>query len=267
MVRYVYQFFMKKEYRMLDWLQNIWHWKIEPIPLLFAFILYFGLSFLRQWKYFPYTPIYFSMYPLSRMKSDVVNKYVGSKYYPPFLEDEDEAEKFRKKAILVISISTILDTILIPACTALLWSLFLSSEQFTTALVILLIIQASRFIISMLTLQKHVYGTLQFRRWIAVAYVGALVLITLTMLETWRWVISSLAKGSYIQLLWNILDLLWSFIPVAIVSAVIGAVISSTLLDKKMRHHNLHEKTISTSTQEVITQHNTSTKPKKTNRN
>jgi hypothetical protein len=112
---------------MLDWFQMFWHWVIEPF---LALANYFGPVFFRRWKYFAYVPLYFSKYPLSHSKSDVVNKYIGSKYYPPFLEDEDEAEKLRKKTVLVISVSFILDTILIPACVAFIWSLFLDGIQF-----------------------------------------------------------------------------------------------------------------------------------------
>jgi len=170
---------------MFDWFQKLWHWTIEPVPLLLALAIYFGPIFYRRWRYFAYVPLYFSIYPLSRIKSDVVNKYIGSTYYPPFLEDEDEAEKLREKTLLVISVSIILDTIIIPACVAFIWSLFLDAAQFITALATFLSIQAFRFVKSIVTLHKHTYGTPRFRGWLIAGYAAALIFMCLAMLETW----------------------------------------------------------------------------------
>jgi hypothetical protein len=37
---------------MFDWFQKLWHWTIEPVPLLLALVIYFGLIFYSRWRYF-----------------------------------------------------------------------------------------------------------------------------------------------------------------------------------------------------------------------
>src|SRR6266702_3454632 len=239
---------------MVGLFQEIWHWTVEVAPVLIGLAIYFVPSFIRQWRNFAYTPLYFAFYPLSHIKRDVVNKYIGSTNYPPFLEDEDEAEKLKRKTTLVSSASSILDTIIIPVCIAFLWSLFLNKVQFTIALALLIFIQGGRFLTSFFTLRKHLYGTLKFRGWLAVGYTVALILITLAMLETQRWVASSLAHGNYMQLFWNVLDLLWSLFPMAIVSAFIATIINLIFFDKKVRQRNLYGQYKSNSKQGVATQ-------------
>lgn len=251
---------------MADVFQEIWHWIGEAALVFISLAIYFVPSFLRQWRNFVYTPLYFAFYPLSHVKRDVVYKYVGSTYFPPLLEDEDEAEKLKKKTILVVSVSSILDTVIIPVCIAFLWSLYLSEVQFIIALTLLLCIQGSRFLVSFFTLWKHLYGTVTFRGWLAAGYIVALILIALAMLETHRWILASLAHGSYMQLFWNVADLLWSLIPMAIVSALITAIINLILFDKKIRQRNFHGRQTSTNKQGIATQRSDTKRPKRTNK-
>lgn len=251
---------------MVDVFQEIWHWIVAAAPIFISLAIYFVPSLLRQWKNFAYTPLYFAFYPLSHIKHEVVDKYVGSTYYPPLLEDEDEAEKLKKKTILVVGASSVLDTIIIPVCIAFLWSLFLNKVQFIIALVLLLLIQGSRFLISFFTLRKHLYGTVNFRGWLAFGYIVALIFIAWAMIETQRWVASSLAQGNYIQLFWNVADLLWGLVPLAIVSALIAAIINMILLDKKVRQRNLYGQQKSSSNQGIATQHSHSKRSKRTNK-
>jgi len=251
---------------MVDWLQEIWHWTREAAPVLISLAIYFVPSFFRQWRNFAYTPLYFAFYPLSHIKRDVVDKYIGSTYYPPFLEDEDKAEKLKKNTTLVVGISSVLDTVIIPVCIAFLWSLFLNKVQFIIALVLLLFIQGSRFLTSFFTLRKHLYGTVKFRGWLAFGYIVALIVIAWAMLETQRWVASSLAQGDYAQLFWKVADFLWDLVPAAIVSAFIAAINNRLLLDKKVRQRNLHGHQRSNSKQGVASQHSHSKRSKRTNK-
>ena len=251
---------------MVGLFQEIWHWTVEVAPVVIGLVIYFVPSFIRQWKNFVYTPLYFAFYPLSHVKRDVVNKYLGSTHYPPFLEDEDEAEKLKKKTTLVSAASSVLDTIFIPAFIAFLWSLFLNKVQFIIALVLLLAIQGGRFLTSIITIRKHLYSTLKFRGWLAFGYVVALILIALTMLETQRWVTASLANGNYMQLFWNAVDLLWSLVPVAIVSAFIATIINMIFFDKKVRQRNLYGQQKSNSNEGVATKHPHSKRSKRTNK-
>jgi hypothetical protein len=229
-----------REYRMAGLFQEIWHWTVELVPVVIGLAIYFVPSFLRQWKNFVYTPLYFAFYPLSHVKRDVVHKYVGSTYFAPFLADENEADKLKNKTTLVVGASAILDTVILPVCLAFVWSLFFNTAQFIIALVLLLLIQGGRFLTSFSTVQKHLYGTVMFRGWLACGYTTALIVIAWSMAETQRWVTASLVQGNYLQLFWKVADLLWSLVPMAIVSALIAAIINLVLLNKKVRQENLY---------------------------
>jgi hypothetical protein len=75
------------------------------------------------------------------------------------------------------------------------------------------------------------------------------------MVETQRWVTSSLVRGSYVQLFWNLVDSLWGLFP----AAIVGVIISMTLLDKKVRQRNLNEHQTSKEPNEAVTQHSLTT--------
>ncbi len=226
---------------MPNWFQSLSYWMIELLLLLLALAIYFVPVVYRRWKSFVYTPLYFSVYLLTYLKVGTVDKYVGSDIFAPLVEDEDEAEKFRKKTILTISVSAVLDMVILPACVAFVWLLFLNSTQFTISLVALLLIQAYRFLTSVRNIHYYTSGKPQFRGWVAAFYVLALVTIALAMLKVQRWAIPLLTTRNYTQLIWDVADVFWNLVILGIFVALPTAGITTLLLNRKVRQKNLYE--------------------------
>lgn len=193
-------------------------------------------------KRYVYTPLYFLL-PFIRVQVADVNKYLASNFFAPFIEDEDEAEKIRKKTMLTVSFSALLHVIFIPALVALVWSLFLSSEQFITALIILLAIRAYQIFTTVLDFHHYTIDTPKFRGWLASFYIVALGAILLSMLIVWNSVMPFLMEKNYADLIWEVAKwFFWNVIVIGIIITGFAAWINSLLFDKKIRQKNLNKK-------------------------
>ncbi len=226
---------------MPNWFQSLSYWMIELLLLLLALVIYFVPIVYRRWKSFVYTPLYFSVYLLTNLKVGAVDKYVGSDVFAPLIKDENEAEQFRQKTILTVSVSAILDMVILPACVAFVWLLFLDSTQFTIALVTLLLMQAYRFLTSVRNIHRYASGKPQFRGWVAAFYVIALVTIALAMLRVQRWAAPLLATRDYSQLIWDMADVFWNLVILGIFVTLPTVGITTLLLNRKVRQRNLDE--------------------------
>jgi hypothetical protein len=224
---------------LITWFQNIWHWSVQPVPLLLALGIYFAPVFYMRMKKFVYAPLY-SMIPFIRIQLPDVDKYLGGDFFAPFIADEDEAEKLRKKAMLTVNFSALLHIIFIPALVALIWSLFLSNVQFITALIILLAVRAYQFFTTVLNFHHYTIDTPKFRGWLAAFYVVILIVIALTMLIVWNSVTPFLATKNYAGLLWDTAKwFFWNVIIIGLVITGFSTWINSLLFDKKIRQRNL----------------------------
>jgi len=247
------------EKTMPTWVQSLWYWMIQLLLVLVALGIYFAPVVYRRWKTFVYTPLYFSVYLFTSLKVDTVEKYVGSDVFAPWIEDEDEAEKFRKKTILTVTISAILDMVILPASVAFVWLLFLNSTQFAIALVALMLIQAYRFFTSVLTIHRYTSGKPQSRGWLAAFYVVAWITIAIAMLKVQQWATPLLAARNYTRIMWGVADVFWNFVVTGIFVALPTALITTLLLNRKVRHRNLDEHLSSNELQETISKSDVST--------
>ncbi len=236
---------------MVIWFQNIWQWKIEPVPVLIALAMYFGPVIYLRWRRV-YTPLYYFL-PFLRVQIKDVHKYLGGNFFAPFLENDDEAEKLRKKTIWTVNTSALLHVILIPAFVAAIWSLFLTTTQFTLALAILLFIKACQFAASVLNFHLHSINTPKFRGWLVTFYIVVLFIMLLTMLITQDAVKSSLAAGNFIQLIWNAAKWLFWIVISGIVVGPIATWITAQLFSKEARQSNIDKKRPQNESEKTIT--------------
>ena len=237
---------------MVIWFQNIWQWKIEPVPVLIALAMYFGPVIYLRWRKNVYTPLYFLL-PFLRVQIKDVHKYLGGNFFAPFLENDDEAEKLRKKTIWTVNTSALLHVILIPAFVAAIWSLFLTTTQFTIALAILLSIKACQFTASVLNFHIHSIDSPKFRGWLVAFYIVVLFIMLLTMLITQDAVKSSLAAGNFIQLIWNAAKWLFWIVISGIVVGPIATWITAQLFSKEARQSNIDKKRPQNESEKTIT--------------
>jgi membrane protein implicated in regulation of membrane protease activity len=250
---------------VITWLQNIWNWTIQPIPLLLALAIYFVPIIYVQWKRYVYTPLYF-LVPFIRVQLIDVKHYLGGEFFAPFIQDEDEAEKLRKKTMLTASFSALLHVILIPSLVALIWSFVLSSVQFITALMILLTIRAYQFFISVCNFRHYTIDTPRFKGWLAAFYVVVLCIIALTMLIVWNSVGPFIATKNYVPLIWNTAKwFFWNVIVAGIVVTGFTTWINSLLFDKAIRQSNLNKNGAADESKKTVTKPDVSAMPESRN--
>ncbi len=249
---------------MLNWFQNAWHWTIEPLPLVLALAIYFGPVLYMRWKRNVYTPLYF-LVPFLRVQSSVIDDYLGGNIFAPFIEDEDEAEKLRKKTRLTVNSSALLHILVIPALVAFLWSLFLSTTQFITALAILLASLAYQFFTSVLNFHYHTINAPKFKGWLVAFYIMVLFFISVAMLITRETVTPFLTAGNYILLIWSIAKWIFWIIISGVVISSVTTWVSSLLFDKNIRQKSLNERSSLDESKKIDTKTDVSTMPESRN--
>lgn len=137
---------------MIDLFYTIWNWDIAPFPVLVALLIYFVPIYWRKYKSNVYTPLYFSVYPLAKLNIPL-SRYLAQSYIDDYFDDND-AER-EKKLLKVKSIySTIFYVIVLPFFLSIIWSIFLTKEQFYTSVVIVLVSIILRFTSSVIRFDR-----------------------------------------------------------------------------------------------------------------
>ncbi len=219
---------------MIELFSKIWSWKIEPVPIILALFVYHIPSLWRRYKRCVYTPVYFTIPPLARYNKRL-SEYIGDKWLDDFIEDDDEAERLKKKTIIISWFSAIIDIILVPTVFSIVFGLCLSKEQFYTTVSILIVITLFRFAKSYNNFHRH-YEIRRdgFKKILFIYYIICLFMIFNAMIKTYQWAEPFIVSKNYVELIFQISDLIYSFIPNIILTSLLPLVISN-LFDPYMR--------------------------------
>lgn len=212
----------------------IWNWKIEPIPVILALIFYHIPSIWRKYKRSVYTPVYFTIPPLARYNKQL-SRYIGDSWLGDFIEDDNEAEKLRKKTIVISWFSFAIDIMLVPTVFSIIFGLILSKEQFYTSVSIICLITVFRFIKSYKNFYKY-YDVIRnsFKKVLFICYTICLFMIFYAMIKTYQWAEPFITSKNYAGLIFRISDLIYSFIPNFITTSIFPFILSG-LFDPKVR--------------------------------
>ena len=223
---------------MFEFLYKIWNWDIAPFPVIIALLIYFMPIYWRKYKSAIYTPLYFSVYPLAKLNVSL-SKYLAESYIDDYF-DEYDAER-EKKILKVKSIySTMFYVIILPFFLSIIWTTFLSKEQFYTSVTITLVSVFFRFTSSVLRFdwitKTSRKGLLSF------FYSIILFVFFFILIRVHLWFLPLYEKKDYEMIITTIGDFILKDIIISIfLVGLLIPIIITLLFDKKVRDANVEK--------------------------
>ena len=122
----------------MDFLKEIWNWKIQVLPILLSILLFEAPAIIRRLKKLLYLPIYFSVFPLRELNQDLSIYLVEDDYRSGEELTTEQAERLRKKIIIVSILSMAIGALLTPLIVGFSSAFFMDKDVFIQFIIILL---------------------------------------------------------------------------------------------------------------------------------
>jgi hypothetical protein len=222
---------------MLEMLQDIWSWKIQLLPILLSILLFELPAIIRRWKKLYYVPIYFSIFPLREINQDlsiylVEDDFIGT---GERLTD-DQAEKLRKKIILVSILSMAIGALLTPLMVGFVSGFYMSKEVFIQYVVILLIYKI--VFLSKSIYQFHLYavGSVKNRIFLGFIYFCYLGVVFEVLRTSFYWTLPYVHSKEWVNFFSDLSSLVFGKALVGIlILSLLTAVFVSLITDREIR--------------------------------
>jgi hypothetical protein len=140
----------------MDFLGDIWSWKIQVLPVLLSIFLFEVPAIIRRRKKLFYVPIYFSVFPLRELNQDLSTYLVEDDFLGlGELLTTEQAERLRKKIILVSILSMAIGALLTPLIVGFSSAFIMDKDVFVQFITILLMYKV--VLLSKSIYQFHLY--------------------------------------------------------------------------------------------------------------
>jgi hypothetical protein len=229
--------------------EQIWNYKIQLAPIFLAFVIFEIPTLIRKWKKMYYVPIYFALFPLDELNKEIAI-YFGEEYETHKGADytSEQAEKVRKKIIQISMISLFLAAVVTPLIAGFISSLFLSRDLLAPFLVFLVAVKAKRIVDSLIGLRGESIGTKKNTALIATTYVTYLGTAVEMFRTAYNYGQPFAAAHNWGGLASDLSTLIFGKVIVGgIIMAVMGSVVTSLILDRKLREQIIKENSKSSS--------------------
>lgn len=222
----------------MDLIKEIWQAEIQLVPVLLSILLFEIPAIIRRWKKLFYVPIYFSVFPLRELNQDL-STYLGEDYFIGLGESLSgkQAEKLRKKIILVSIVSMAIGTLLTPLVVGFLSAFYMSKDTFIQFVSILLFYKAVLLI--KLIYQFHLYsiGSLRNHIFLGFIYVCYLGVIFEVLRTSYYWTAPYVQLRDWTNLLSDLSSLFFGKALVGfLILSLLTAVFVSLIADREIRH-------------------------------
>ncbi|MBL4589432.1 MAG: hypothetical protein JKY11_05065 [Alphaproteobacteria bacterium] len=225
----------------MNYLQNIWQYELQILPVLLFILLYETPALLRRLHKTHYVPIYFSIYPFKQINQNL-SIYLGEDYYcdEGWRLDKKKASNLRDTIIKTSIISMSLDAIFIPLIIGFIVAFFLPQDLFKTCLITLLSYKFITIIASLKNSHLHFIekkGQFFLLSGIYFVYLGCIQ----EMLKTsYNWATPFVSEKEW----FNLLNALSTFIFAKVfimgfIIVVLSGVFTSLITDRKLREQNI----------------------------
>src|SRR3990172_9307093 len=115
----------------MNLIEEIWHTQIQLAPVLLSIFLFELPAIIRRWKKLFYVPIYFSVFPLRELNQDLSTYLVEDEFIGLGERlSEKEAEKLRRKIILVSIVSMAIAALLTPLVVGFISAFYMDNGTF-----------------------------------------------------------------------------------------------------------------------------------------
>lgn len=221
------------------WLENIWQYEIQIVPVLLAMLLIEIPTALRRLQKFYYVPIYFSVFPFRELNADLAY-YLGEDYFLGGEPNEDQAERLRKKILATSIISMALSALMIPALAGFGSAFFLEPRLVVQLVLVFLFYKSIGIVRAIVEFSTHAVGTSRNRILLVLIYIGYLGVASRMIVKTHGFVRPFVERRDWAGLLASTTDLIFSRVLVEFfLLTLISTAFTTFIMDRKVRSENL----------------------------
>ncbi|MHB9074319.1 MAG: hypothetical protein ACYC6G_12420 [Desulfobaccales bacterium] len=221
----------------MDFLNDIWNWKIQVIPILLSILLFEAPAIIRRWKKLFYVPIYFSVFPLRELNQDLSTYLVEDKDIR--LGEQlttEQAEKLRKKIILVSIISMVIGALFTPLIVGFSSAFFMGKDVFIQFIFILLIYKVILLSKSMYQFHLYIIGSFRNLLFLGFIYFCYLGVVFEVLRKSFKWTFPYVQAGNWGGLLSDLSALVFGKALIGIlILSLITAIFVSLITNREIR--------------------------------
>lgn len=183
-------------------LESIWNFKIQILPALLILLLSELPNLIRRLKKFYYVPIYFSVFPLRELNSNL-SIYLGEDYFTGYTSSNltnTEKGKLKKKILIDTVISIFLSAIIIPTVVGFISAFFLDKELLLQSLVLVFLYKLVGIIRAIIGFKKHAISSKKNIFLLTLIYIGYLGVFFQLLYNVFDWTRPLTSTGNYKEL-------------------------------------------------------------------
>jgi len=225
----------------METIKSIWNFDIQFIPVLISLLIVELPNWIRKAKKLFYIPIYFSIFPLRELNSNL-SYYLGEDYFIGYgsrLEDK-ELKSLKNKITRDSILSIVISALLIPILAGFIFSFYLSKEVLVQSLVIIALYKLFNIIHAIKDFKYHAVATTKNIIFLSIIYIGYLGVFIQMILKAYNWTYNYTSSKDWTNLISDLSDLIFNkAIAQFLILALLSAIFVNLLTNKDIRDENL----------------------------
>ncbi len=222
-------------------LTDIWQYKVQITPIIVLFIIFEVPALIRRLKKTFYVPIYFSVFPFSKINQDL-SAYLGEDYF--LCEGTDlspsEAEVLRKRVVLISVLSAAIDALAVPLTVGFLAALFVEETAFYQFVVILSIYKVITILLSLRNSELHIIDSKFKGTLLSFVYIVYLGIVVEMLRTSYSWAVPFVTSSDWSGLLSSLSAFVFGKVfAQGLLFAFLVAIFANVIADRKLRSQNV----------------------------
>jgi hypothetical protein len=220
----------------MHFLNDIWNWKIQVLPILLSIILFEAPAIIRRWKKILYVPIYFSVFPLRELNQDLSIYLVEDDLKSGEQLTTEQAERLRKKIILVSILSMAIGALLTPLIVGFSSAFFMDKDVFVQFIIILLIYKVMLLSKSIYQFHLHAIGSALNLLLLGIIYFCYLGVVFEVLRTSFNWTLPYVQGGNWGGMLSDLSALVFGKALIGIlILSLFTSIFVSLITDREIR--------------------------------
>lgn len=174
---------------------HVWNLKVQIVPVLVALLVAEVPNVIRRRAGLPYTPIYFSVFPLRELNPDLA-VYLGDDWWYGG-SSEKGSQRLRRKILVWSIVSLTISAILIPIIVGFSGAFFLTRQTLAQFLIVFVAYKSVGIVRAIREFPTHAVGTRRNKILLTVIYVAYLGVAVQIVTETYAWTTPFVNTGDW----------------------------------------------------------------------
>lgn len=224
-------------------IEQLWKIEIQIVPVLLSVLVVELPNWFRKFKKLYYIPIYFSIFPLRELNSDL-SIYLGDDYFEGYGGDltEENLKKLKSKIRRESIFSIIISALLIPLIAGFVFAFYLPRDILIQSIIFIGVYKLYNIIRAIIGFKYHAISTLKNKWILSVLYFGYLGVFIQMLLKSYNWTYQFTVKNDWSNLLSELSDLIFNKAIVQfLLLALLSAIFTNMIADKDIRDENIRE--------------------------